>query len=379
MKQRDFFELVSGRKTGAWAAILRLLLRFASFFFWLGAWARLILFKKGFIKGTKVDVPIICVGNLTTGGTGKTPAVAYVVKYLQELGRKPAIISRGYKAGKDGNDELQVLNELCPGVPHVQNPNRTAAAQKAILDGADILVMDDGFSHLKLARDLNILLFDALNPFGYGRMLPRGLLREPLKSCSRAQFAVFTRADAASKDRLRDLEDTIRCNAFEGGIAHAAHLPDELSSIGVPPMSSDVHPARQPTVETTVGTHRQDADGTFKLKDSKVAALCGIGNPRGFEATLQQAGAEVKAILALDDHAEFNDAEINNQILPYIEEQKNAGATAIIVTQKDAVKLRAKVEALDLPLPMFELKVKLGFLTGEQELREVIKQAISNG
>ena len=159
MKQRDFLALVSGEKTGVWAAFLRLFLRFASLFFWIGAWTRLILFKAGWIRGNIVDVPVICVGNLTTGGTGKTPAVAYVVKYLQELGRKPAVISRGYKGDEFGNDELQVLNQLCPGVPHIQNPDRTAAAQKAIVDGADVVVMDDGFSHLKLARDLNILLF----------------------------------------------------------------------------------------------------------------------------------------------------------------------------------------------------------------------------
>ncbi|MHC4841517.1 MAG: tetraacyldisaccharide 4'-kinase [Planctomycetota bacterium] len=352
MKQRDFLALVSGKRTGLWAGVLRLFLRFASFFFWLGAWARLILFKAGWFKGNKVDVPVICVGNLTTGGTGKTPVVAYVVKYLQKLGRKPAIVSRGYKGDSQGNDELQVLEQLCPGVPHIQNPNRTAAAQKAIVDGADVVVMDDGFSHLKLARDLNILLFDSLNPFGYGRMLPRGLLREPLKSCSRAQFAIFTRADAASKERLRDLEDTIRCNAFEGDIAHAAHMPAEL-----------------------IGLNTTD---DLNLHGSTVSAICGIGNPRGFEATLQQAGAEVSEILALDDHAAYNDNEMASQVVPFIETQAASGVRAVIATQKDAVKLRAKVKSLKLPMSVYELRVQLGILSGEDNLKAIIQQTVND-
>ena len=191
-----------------------------------------------------------------------------------------------------------------------------------------------------------------MNPFGYGRILPRGLLREPLKSCSRAQFAVFTRADAASKDRLRDLEDTIRCNAFGGEIAHCAHVPSDL-----------------------IGLNTSEE---FELSGSKVAAICGIGNPRGFEATLQQAGAEVTDILALDDHAEFSSAELSGQVIPFIQSQYNSGAAAVIVTQKDAVKLRAKVESIDLPIPMYELRVELSFMNGEEKLKAIIRQTLND-
>src|SRR5690606_6980164 len=159
---------------------LRCGLWYASLWFGLAANLRLACYRLGILSGQKVGVPVICVGNLTTGGTGKTPAVAAVVKLLQSLGRKPAIVSRGYKAVGGANDEMRGLDELSPGVTHIQNADRVAGAEAAIAAGADVIVLDDGFSHLRLNRDLDILLFDALNPFGFARMLPRGLLREPI-------------------------------------------------------------------------------------------------------------------------------------------------------------------------------------------------------
>lgn len=357
VKQRDFIDLVSGNKRGPLAAMQRGGLRFASWFFKFGAVTRLLLYRAGIKSGNKVDVPVVCVGNLTTGGTGKTPAVAWVVQALTEAGRKPAIVSRGYKSDESGNDEMKVLHELLPDTPHVQNPDRTAGAKKAIAEGADCIVLDDGFSHLKLQRDLDILLFDSINPFGYGRMLPRGLLREPLSSVRRAKFAIFTRADVAHKDRLRDLEDTVRCKGFVGGIAHAAHEPVKLVRI------SDGEEV--PLTE---------------LKGKTVAPFCGIGNPRGFERTLEKLGARITPLgtLRLDDHQAFDDHLMQHQVVPFLRSARESGAVAGICTQKDAVKFRGSEAGLDAEVPMYELRVEFRVILNEEALLEKLAEVVSD-
>jgi tetraacyldisaccharide 4'-kinase len=354
VKQRDFIDLISGARRGPWAAFLRLWLWYASLWFWLAANLRLGLYRIGLLRGRKVSVPVICVGNLTTGGTGKTPAVAAVVKLLQSSGRKPAIVSRGYKAVDGANDEQRVLEELCPGVPQIQNPDRVAGAEAAIASGADCIVLDDGFSHLRLRRDLDVLLFDALNPFGFARMLPRGLLREPVRSVRRAGFAIFTRADVATPDRLRDLEDTIRCKGFVGEVAHAAHVPVKLVR-----MSDGVQLA--PT----------------ELAGQVVAPFCGIGNPTGFQRTLEKLGAKISpvGVLRLDDHQQFDDQAFAGQIEPFLRGCKEAGATAAVCTQKDAVKIRDSAAAQGAALPIYELRVEFQFTRNGEALERAIAAA----
>ncbi|MBK8206566.1 MAG: tetraacyldisaccharide 4'-kinase [Planctomycetes bacterium] len=351
MQQRDFIHLISGQRRGPWAAFLRLWLRFASWWFALAAVTRLACYRLGICRRHSAGIPVICVGNLTTGGTGKTPAVAWVVQALQTLGRKACIVSRGYKAEGAGNDEQRVLEELCPGVPHIQDPDRVAAARRAKAEGADVVVLDDGFSHLRLRRDLDILLFDSLNPFGYGRMLPRGLMREPLRSVRRARFAVFSRADVAKPERLRDLEDTIRCIGFTGDVAHAAHVPVRLVQLGA--------------------THEVALD---VLSGVTVAPFCGIGNPTGFQRTLEAQGATVCSVgvLQLDDHQRMNAGVWTRQLEPFLRASKEAGATIALCTQKDAVKLRELAAQLEPVLPIYELRVEFRLLKGEDELKRVL-------
>src|SRR5690606_8255127 len=125
-------------------------------------------FDRGWYRVHRAGVPVISVGNLTTGGTGKTPLVAWLVHQLEQLGASPAILSRGYRSvDSHANDEKLVLDRLCPGVPHIQNPDRVAGARAALADGVcNLLVLDDGFQHRRLHRDLDLVLIDALNPWG---------------------------------------------------------------------------------------------------------------------------------------------------------------------------------------------------------------------
>jgi tetraacyldisaccharide 4'-kinase len=332
------------------------MLRIASWFYGVGVVVRLGMYRIGLLASHSADVPVICIGNLTTGGTGKTPAVAWLARELRQMGRKPCIVSRGYKSNGGTNDELRVLAEICPGVPHIQDPDRVTGARRAVSEGADVVILDDGFSHVRLRRDLDILLLDSLNPFGFGRLLPRGLLREPIRNARRARFTVFSRADVARPERLHDLEDTLRCKGFFGGIAHAAHVPVELRRIGdgelLPPES---------------------------LAGKTVAAFCGIGNPRGFQRTIEACGATISAVglLQLDDHQQFDEALIAEQLAPFLRASREAGATMALCTQKDAVKLRELIAQVTGDLPIYELRVEFQVIKGEDELLAALTHAFA--
>lgn len=350
-------DLISGNRRGFGASLLRGILRLASFWYWLAVNLRLGLYAIGVKRRFSVNRPVVCVGNLTTGGTGKTPAVACVVNLLRELGATPAIVSRGYRSGAGGNDELRVLGELCPTVKHLQNPDRVAGAREAIAGGASVIVLDDGFSHLRLRRDLDVLLLDALNPFGFGRMLPRGLMREPLRSMRRAGAIIFTRADVATPERLRELEDVVKCYGFTGPVLHAAHKPVKL-------------------VEIATGQESEAA----ALRGKIVAPFCGIGNPSGFEKTLMALGASISKLgtLVMDDHANLDARELTRQVQPFIRASMEQGAQVAVCTQKDAVKLRGIEVCPGADIPVLELRVEFALLRGAAELNEALARLVKN-
>ncbi len=350
--ERFFLEIISNKRRGLLAWLLRAFLRYCSFWYWLAIRMRLAAYAV--LPRRRVLRPVICVGNITTGGTGKTPAVAAVTALLGEMGAKPAIVSRGYKAGPQGNDEMRVLEELCPGVPHLQNANRVAGARRAIADGANVVVLDDGFSHLRLIRDLDVILLDALNPFGFGRMLPRGLMREPLSSLRRAGMIVISRADVATPERLREIEDIVRCYGYIGPVLHAAHVPQKLVNLAT--------------------GEEQPVD---VLRGKAVVPFCGIGNPRGFEKTLESLGAHLTAMgtLGLEDHASLNAREVTRQVQPFLRTAYEQGAQLAVCTQKDAVKLRGS--DICPGIPCYELRVAFKFLRGEDELRAKLAALLS--
>ena len=174
-----FHALISGRKRGPTAALLRGTLRLASMPYGWAAAVRNKLFDWGWKGSTRVEVPVVSVGNLTLGGTGKTPCVEYVCRFYRGLDLRVGILSRGYGVEHGPNDEALVLEENLPDVPHLQGPDRVALARTAIEElESEILVLDDGFQHRRLARDLDVVLVDATDPWGHGYLFPRGLLRE---------------------------------------------------------------------------------------------------------------------------------------------------------------------------------------------------------
>ena len=266
----QFRDLISGRRRGAVAAMLRCGLRLAEVpYTWAVAW-RNRRYDRGTAAVQRVGVPVVSVGNLTLGGTGKTPLVEWIARWigsgdcpnfrLSENGtvpfaetatgtvaRRVVIISRGYGArAGEANDEALELKQKLPDVPHLQNPDRVAAARQAVAElGCQAIVLDDGFQHRRIARDLDIVLLDALEPFGFGHVFPRGTLREPLAGLRRAHVVALSRADMlepAEREAIRRRVAQYAPQADWLEIAHAA--PDWSPSTGAGIARRAARPAR---------------------------------------------------------------------------------------------------------------------------------------
>ncbi len=311
-----YHDVISGRRQSAAAAVLRSVLRPVSWMYGAAVTIRNLSFDCGLRRIRTVDVPVISIGNLTAGGTGKTPLVAETVRQLQEMGRRPGIVSRGYAADKTGfNDEKRVLDQLCPGVPHVQHPDRVKAAGDLMSgQSVDVIVVDDGFQHRRLARRLNVLLLDATNPLGYGFLLPRGLLREPKTGMKRADLVILTRADLVDCGRLQDIERLVERIAPElsGHIVRVRFRPVGLLAV----------------------------DGTARSLDSirgrSVLIVTAIGNPSGFTATCEDAGAQIAAKRFFPDHHHYRPSDLQS----VLREAAEKSVDFVLTTVKDLVKIR---------------------------------------
>lgn len=337
-----FLEIVSGRRQDWQARAARVGLSCLEPIYSAGSRLKNVLFESGVKRSESVGIPVISVGNLTTGGTGKTPVVAAVVQMLSQRGLKPAIASRGHRSvDAAGNDEKRVLNLLCPGVPHVQNRDRVAAARELVAHGANVIVLDDGFQHRRLKRDLDIVLIDATNPWGYGRQLPRGLLRESRPGLKRAGLVVVTRTDlVGSSDREHVLSEIARHSSAP--IVTSRFLPHGLRD--------------------RAGVIRPSDD----WKGKQVVAFCGIGNPAAFRATLERAGLvpHSHAITSFADHHHYT----SEDLAKLIAEAEAARATALVCTLKDLVKL----PAMETTLPILAVEIAFDVIDGRTVWEEAI-------
>jgi len=287
----------------------------------------------------RVSVPVISVGNITAGGTGKTPLVIDLVHRLRAMGHQPAVVSRGYKATEAGADELLVVRRHCPEVVCVADADRARGAQTAIADhNADVIVLDDGFQHRRIRRDLDIVLIDATRPFGYEHILPRGLLREPLSSLQRAQLIVLSRCDLADAGQRDAVIERIGQVAPDVPVVRTSLRPQSLRSVsGGSEVSAD------------------DIDGPVHL-------LCGIGHPQAFKASVERMGIEVARLHAVDDHHAFTADEMR-QVLRSAE---RAGAKGVIITEKDAVKIEKLADRW--PDMLLELPIRIDFEPADDKL-----------
>lgn len=345
MNQHNFGQLVSGRSSGFKAQILRFFLRMISRVYRIVVILRNFLYSRGWLKIYYVNVPVISIGNITTGGTGKTPLVIWLCKFLQQKQIRCAVLTRGYKTHtqRQAIDEPAILTESCMQAKVIVNPNRVEAATEAVNKfGAKVLVMDDGFQHLRLHRDLNIITIDGTCPFGYGKLLPAGLLREPVDSLKRADAAVLTRCDQTTHTQLDQLESKLQLINPDMIIAKSIHNPIcAKSTIG-----------EEITIE--------------QLRSRKIFAFCGIGNPDAFLNTIKKTGANLVGSKIYNDHYHYTDSDTDD-----IYNQANRlEADLILTTQKDHTQYA--IRNMRYKIPFAYLAIELKFLTGEDKLKELI-------
>jgi tetraacyldisaccharide 4'-kinase len=340
----EFRDLVSGRRRGPSATAMRGLLRVAELPYTLVVWIRNRRYSGRRTAVHHANVPVISVGNLTLGGTGKTPLVKWLTRRLQDFGSRVALVSRGYGAARgEQNDEARELAQALPNVPHLQNRDRSMATHLAIEKfDPDIVLLDDGFQHRRLARDLDIVLLDALEPFGFDHVFPRGTLREPVAGLRRADFVCLSRADAISAAERETIRQRVAKIAPGSTWCELAHVASHLVNASG---------ASQPLPQ---------------LIDKRVAAFCAIGNPAGFRHTLSTTGCEVVAWREFPDHHVFTPAELAS-----LDEAATASdAQLILCTQKDLVK--APQEKLG-NIPLWAVAIEMQFLTGQQALEQRIE------
>ena len=310
-----FKRLADGTTAGPAAAAARAALAAIAAPYGLAVAARNAAYDRGLLRAAHVSVPVISVGNLTLGGTGKTPLVAWVVRQLLSQGRTPAVVSRGY-AARPGqqSDEAAELAMVIPGLRHVANRDRVAGSQAAIEAGCDTIVLDDGFQHRRLHRDLDIVAIDATDPFGCGRLFPRGLLREPLGGLARAQAVVLTRASSVSATRRTEIRESLSARCV--GRPPAVWMEAEHRPVGL----------------RTLDGGREPID---VLRGMPVVAFAGIGNPAAFRTTLEKLGADVVAFQAFPDHHAPTAADL----APLAARIEAGAARMLVTTLKDLVKI----------------------------------------
>jgi tetraacyldisaccharide 4'-kinase len=320
--------MASGITTGVWSRFLRVCFVPPSLAYALVQRVRAGLYGAGVLKTCKLPLPVISIGNMTVGGTGKTPFTAHVARLLMSQGLKVAVLSRGYGGTREGQtavvsdgrqihlsaeecgDEPSLLARSIPGLAVVIGSDRYAAGLLALKGcNPDVFLLDDGFQHLRLHRDLNILLLDCTRPFGNGWTLPAGLLREVERAAERADLVVLTRCP----------EDILPPSPVPGiPSCHARHALDDLLPLtGGDPIHFE------------------------SLRGSSVVAFSGIAEPQAFVDGLQHQGLQVIAALNLPDHVVYSDdrlAEIEDML-------RTSGADFAITTEKDGVKLDRLPEA----------------------------------
>ncbi|MDP3478463.1 MAG: tetraacyldisaccharide 4'-kinase [Desulfoprunum sp.] len=308
--------------------------------------ARQELYRKGFFKQHRLPVPVISVGNLTMGGTGKTPTVAFIATFLQSLGYHPAIISRGYGGrakevvnlisdaekvfldARDAGDEPFMLARNLPGIPVLTGTKRLYPCFYALEKlHCDILILDDGFQHLSLIRDIDLVLFNATSLAGNSRVFPGGELREPASALRRSTAFLLTGVNTHNQERAARFTELLQ-----------ERFPQK------PVFSSRI--AIGPLFECS-GIAQKVPD----TAPSPLHAFCGIAHPERFCATLEGAGFKLSGFTAFSDHWPYTQNDMDSL-------SRNAeinGAKGFVTTEKDLV----KVETFTRSLPLFSVKTQL--------------------
>lgn len=323
---------------------------------------RAALYEKGMLRSFELGAPVISVGNITTGGTGKTPIVAWIAEALAHEGLRVCILTRGYgrrdegkrvlvsdgksllAGAEEGGDEPLMLAERLRGAAAVvSDRDRVAAARWAREHlRSEVFILDDGFQHLRVRRDLDIVTIDATNPFGGGRLLPQGRLRESLASLKRADLIIVTRSDQAEDIDALKREIAVWSNRRKV-------LISRMRTALVHPLDNQTHaPLASPSAY-------------------KASAFCALGNPQSFFRHLERSGFDLSYTRAFADHHAYTQADVD----ALVREARAHGSEALLTTAKDAVKLHR----FSFDLPCFVVEIEFTF-ENEQLLRRMLREVV---
>jgi len=333
---------MTDRRSSPLAMPLKFMLWLCSLIY--GAIVRLLStgYEKRFFIPYKADPKVISIGNITVGGTGKTQAAMTMAKMLESIGKKPAILIRGY-----GADEYKMLQEELRDIPILVGPDRIKNSKRAFYDfGVDTVILDDGFQHYKIYRDLDIILVDATNPFGNHELIPRGILREPITALRRAGVIVVNKVDSASA-KIAEAYSAIDKFGGDASVLEAIYKPLGFYDI---PLTLNPSPRR--------GEGR--GEGKFErglecVKDKKVCLVSSIGNPGYFKENILKLGvASIESEFEFMDHYNYK----KEDFFKIEKECRLLGVDFIIVTKKDAVKIKRLLSMsgwLDIPMLVLEV------------------------
>lgn len=373
--QQFTLDVIYGKKEGWAVKTYGIFLSGLSYIFSALVQLRLWLYEKKVFREEYLGCPVIAVGNLTVGGTGKTPIVEKLARILIARGRKVAILSRGYKSKKEplwkrwwrmithqempkpkvvsdgetilldsenAGDEPYMLANNLPEAIVIVDKNRVKAGSFAIKKfGADVLILDDGFQYLSLKQQLNILLIDQTNPFGNKCLLPRGVLREPIKHLKRASFIFITKSNAEQDEELSALIESFNPDV---SVMRCCHAPKSLK-----------------------GIHDDVSQPLSFLQGKTVSAFSGIADPGGFEAFITKLGAKIAYHRRFADHHRYSKKEMKHFIQRFYETQSDC----IITTEKDAVRLDKN---FSFPVPTFYLRLEVETIEENHDFDEAVSR-----
>jgi tetraacyldisaccharide 4'-kinase len=333
-------DILSGRRRGAGPALLRFATRLAEPFYSGAMIARNTLFNARILPSHHLPVPVISVGNITAGGTGKTPVVLWLAQHLRDAGLHPAILMRGYKRDQSQiSDEEEMLRHALnddgaspPVIVHAQ-PDRVAGGRRVLREHPDVnvFILDDGFQHRRLRRQFDLVLIDALNPFGYDHVHPRGLLREPLRALSRADAFMLTRSDQVSTDERRRIATILRMHNPTAPLYEARHAHTELIAPDATRLSLD------------------------KLQARRFFAFAGIANPLALEQQLSSLPGVLGGHHWFPDHHPYTERDV----LTLREQAQATNADLLLTTEKDWPKLHPLPASTNGAIPIYRLSLKI--------------------
>ena len=368
------FQIAYGPETSFAGWLLLGVLRGASYIYEFGVRCKLALYKWGILKQEKLNCCVISIGNITVGGTGKTPTAQELAIRIKQMGYRVVILNRGYRSHWNHNigvvsngekifmtafeagDEAYLMAKTLPGIPVIIGKNRAVTGKYAVEKmHAEVIIMDDGYQHWQLKRNLDVVLVDTLNMFGNGCVLPRGVLREPLENLERGNLFILTKTDQSSKLSQMQLRKIIATYNNTAPIVESVHNPKNFVEIA----------------EWYKGISSNVMD-LEELRGKDVMVFSAIGNPSSFEQTLCSIGVNILEAVRYPDHHDYGMLEMQ-----YISERaRSLNAVAMVATSKDAVKIPTEFIYSDREIPLYILNMNIHFTENREKCESCVMEAI---